>query len=956
MRKTTLLVAVALLAAAPAFPQQTGTIGGSAFDQQGAVLPGVGVTVESPALITARTAVTGPGGAYNFTNLPPGDYSVTFALSGFQTVVQEGVRVTVARTLTVNGTLGISGVEETITVTGDAPVVDVRSATISTNIERELLEAVPTGRNPWVMAGMVPGMVTSRLDVGGSNGMQQYNLEIFGSAPSQKSFRVDGLKVNWPGGHGGSTMQYYGFAMYEEFNFQTSTHSAESDVAGVYMNMVTKSGGNEFSGDVVGLYSNESLQGEAEEQGANPIKRSIDINGTLGGPVVREKAWFFGAYRHWIHDQFIGTPEDFEGAVPLDDNRIRNLMGKITWQASDNDRLAVMAQRNWKQRFHRRDNPYTAVPDEQARFQDQAANNFVASYNRVLGDAALFDVRFGRMWGTTPYILYTEYCGTPVEQYPDAGACTENDISVIDPVRLDQFNADRRGEYWNPNYRNQFDGSLTYFLDTAGGSHNIKVGAQASREGMDRQVFQSGDAYGELDDGVPNRIRINKLPRTEATRTNTWAAYAQDAWTIGNRLTLNFGIRLDGIHGYVPVQSSPDGTWGALSRQLSGGMDIFSVDSEIRGVPDWPMNIGPRVSIAYDLFGDGRAALKGGWGRYYTQIGTRLSDAANPNGSSGAWVGWNDVDGDKLVDVGPSGTLLDSPELDLSRFEGFTGGASTVYDRNANRPYSDDASIGLDMTLGRDVSFSATFHRRLHRDALGERNEARPPSAYDQVTMEAPAGSPQSSYPVYVLKEEYRGLQQTVITTVDILRSTYNGAAFQLQKRFSNRWQMLGGLTVSSHKGTVHDTPYTRRADWNNPNTHTNRLDGSVFSDIPWVVNFAGSYLFPRDIQLAWNYRARAGDPIVPSVRYRGLVQGTQTIYAEERGTNRTESVTKLLDLSLAKTFDLGGSRMELSVDGANLLNSQPARAVNSTLGSRFLSATRRLNPRVVRLSAKLTF
>ena len=402
---------------------------------------------------------------------------------------------------------------------------------------------------------------------GAATGMQQYNLEIFGSAPSQKSFRVDGLKVNWPGGHGGSTMQYYGFGMYEEFNFQTSTHSAESDVAGVHMNMVTKSGGNEFNGDVVGLFSNESLQGEAEEQGANPIKRSIDINGTLGGPVVRDRAWFFGAYRHWIHDQFIGTPEDFEGAVPLDDNRIRNLMGKITWEASGNDRLAIMAQRNWKQRFHRRDSPYTAVPDEQARFQDQAANNFVASYNRVLSDAALFDVRFGRMWGTTPYILYTEYCGTPVEQYPDAGPCTENDISVIDPVRLDQFNADRRGEYWNPNYRNQFNGSLTYFLDSAGGSHNIKIGAQASREGMDRQEFQSGDAYGELEDGVPNRIRLNKLPRTRAERTNTWAAYAQDAWTIGNRLTLNFGVRLDGIHGYVPVQSSPDGNLGsALPR------------------------------------------------------------------------------------------------------------------------------------------------------------------------------------------------------------------------------------------------------------------------------------------------------------------------------------------------------------------------------------------------------
>ena len=120
--------------------------------------------------------------------------------------------------------MGISGVEETVTVTGDAPVVDVRSATVQTNIERELLEAVPTGRNPWVMAGMVPGMVTGRMDVGGSNGMQQYSMEIFGSSASMQSFQVDGLKVNWPGGDGGWTMQYYGFSMYEEFNFQTSTH------------------------------------------------------------------------------------------------------------------------------------------------------------------------------------------------------------------------------------------------------------------------------------------------------------------------------------------------------------------------------------------------------------------------------------------------------------------------------------------------------------------------------------------------------------------------------------------------------------------------------------------------------------------------------------------------------------------------------------------------------------
>ena len=368
MRKTAILVALALLAVAPAFAQQTGTITGTATDEQGAVLPGVTVTVDSAALIAPRTTTTGAGGSYSHPGLPPGAYTVSFALSGFQTLVQEGVRVSVARTLQVNASMGISGVEETVTVTGDAPVVDVRSATVQTNIERELLEAVPTGRNPWVMAGLAPGMVTGQLDVGGSNGMQQYSMEIFGSSASMQSFQVDGLKVNWPGGDGGWTMQYYGFSMYEEFNFQTSTHTAESDTGGVLMNMVVKTGGNEFSGDAIALYNATSLQGEAQEPGANPITKAIDLNGTLGGPIVRDKVWFFTAYRDWVHEQEVSVPADYVGPQPIDDNRIRNLSGKFTVQASDNDRLSVTLQRNWKDRYHRRD----AIPTGRYRMNSPA--------------------------------------------------------------------------------------------------------------------------------------------------------------------------------------------------------------------------------------------------------------------------------------------------------------------------------------------------------------------------------------------------------------------------------------------------------------------------------------------------------------------------------------------------------------------------------------------------------
>ncbi len=952
MHKIPMLVLPTLLMAVSAPAQQTGTVTGTASDEQGAVLPGVAVTVDSDALIAPRSTTTGSGGSYSHPALPPGEYRVTFALSGFQTVIQEGVRVSVARTLEVNATMGLSGVEETVTVTGDAPVVDVRSATIQTNIERELLEAVPTGRNPWVMAGLVPGMVTTRIDVGGSNGMQQYGMEIFGSSATMQSFQVDGLKVNWPGGTGGWTMQYYGFSMYEEFNFQTSTHTAESDTGGVLMNMVVKSGGNEFSGDAIGLYNATDLQGEPAEAGGAPITRSLDLNGTLGGPIVRDRAWFFTAYRHWVHDQEVTVPADYVGATPVDDNRIRNLSGKLTWQASDNDRLFVTLQRNWKQRFHRRDSPYTAVPDDLARFQDQWADNAILSYNRVLGDAALLDLRFGRMWGTTPYILYSEYCGVPVDEYPDARPCTENDISVIDPVRAEQFNADRRGEYWNPNYRNQFNGSLTYYLDTASGSHNFKVGAQASREGMDTRTFKSGDAYGELSDGVPSRINISRTPNFKMERLNTWGAFIQDAWTIGDRLTLNLGVRLDGIYGYVPEQSSPAGTWTALSDQLAG--DIFSVNSEITGLPDWPLNIGPRLSFAYDLFGDGRAALKGGWGRYYTQMGSALPASANPNGGSSAWVGWNDLDGDKLVDIGPSGTLADSPEVDLSKFEGFTGGATTVYDRDANRPYSDDISLGVDMTMGSDVSISATYHRRQHRDSLGVLNRARPPSGYEQSSFSC-SNCPESSYTVYELKDEYRGLQDNVITSIDKLQSNYNGVAVQIQKRFSNRWQLLGGATFSSHRGVPHALPWDN-TDWNNPNREINRLDGAVLTDVPWVFNVAGSYLAPYDIQVGWNYRARAGNPLVSTARATGLVQGSESIYAYERGDERTETITDLLDINLRKGFDLEGVRVEFGADMANIFNSQKADALITGFGSRYLQPSRVLPPRIFRFTAKLLF
>ena len=257
---TVLSLGLLLGAAGTAEAQQTGALSGVVRDAQGGVLPGVTVNLTGEGGVT-RSTVSTEAGLYSLTGLPPGTYAVAYDLTGFTTQTREGVVVQVNRTTRLDMELGVGSLQETITVSGETPVVDVSSTVTQTNISSDLYESIPTGRNPWVMAGLVPGVVTGRLDVGGTEGMQQYNLEAFGSADSQKSFSIDGLKTNWPGGSGGATMQYYGFEMYEEYNMQTASGTAESDVSGVYMNMVTKSGGNRFTSDHNFYFMNDSLQG-----------------------------------------------------------------------------------------------------------------------------------------------------------------------------------------------------------------------------------------------------------------------------------------------------------------------------------------------------------------------------------------------------------------------------------------------------------------------------------------------------------------------------------------------------------------------------------------------------------------------------------------------------------------------------------------------------------------------
>ncbi|MFB0519731.1 MAG: carboxypeptidase regulatory-like domain-containing protein, partial [Acidobacteriota bacterium] len=303
---------------------QTGTITGRVADETGAVLPGVTVTLTSEALITAtKVTTTNEYGVYKFIALPPGSYDVKFELEGFGPSEQRGIKISAYFVARVNVVMTMAALEEVITVTGEAPAVDVSSNVISTSVDRDLLDHIPSGRDIWVIAEQVPGVVQDRYNIGGTESAQQSAGFLHGSQ-AQQEFSFDGLSNNWPGGHGGYVMVYFDYDSFEEVQALTSAAPAEIGTGGLYMNMITKSGGNDFHGTTTFLYEPGSWQGnnvtqEMEDIGittANPVEHIFNFSPTLGGPIIKNKMWFFGSYlRYDINTQILGmlrpdgTPE-----------------------------------------------------------------------------------------------------------------------------------------------------------------------------------------------------------------------------------------------------------------------------------------------------------------------------------------------------------------------------------------------------------------------------------------------------------------------------------------------------------------------------------------------------------------------------------------------------------------------------------------------------------------------
>jgi hypothetical protein len=918
---------------------QTGSIVGVITDDSGAVLPGVLVTLGGERLIGgSQTFTTDASGAYRFDRLPPGDYTVKFELQGFKAIERAGIRVNASFVATVNAKLEVGSLSETITVTGQSPTVDTRSNVQQTVMSQEILEGVPSGRDPWSLAKLIPGVQVATYDVGGTQSMQQSSLSAHGSNTNDVSYNIDGATVNWPGGGGGATMMYYDQGMFEEVNYMTSAIPAEMLAGGVSINMVTKDGGNQWRGNARYNFANDDLQSEnwANTQEVNPnflgnpTKKTYDFNLSGGGSIVRNRVWVNGTYRKWVVNKLVSAKND-DGSQALDDNDLKNYSGKVVMQLTPNNKVTGSYLWNDKIRGHRRDSN-DKIPDIASVVQTNPVQTTQVKYTGIK-DRLVFESNFSVMDGQTNYLYQPD---TPADA-----------IRRIDTSLAEVRYASTREEH-QPNSRHQFDNIFSFGKSGWGGEHLFKAGLQWGRLYYSSDYSVRGDHWVVYNNNVPTAIRQFNTPLVSKNVATVTGFFFQDSWSL-SRLTLNLGGRWDRYVGTLPEQEASGGTFGA--PRVVEKQEVLD-----HSIGVW------RAGASYDLTGNGRTALKASYSRYGLQVGIDRVTAVNPLTVGQRDCPWTDPNGDGR---------FQTSEVNPASCPGFSGGLNTRYADDVKWPYSDEVTAGLETELPGAIRFGAMFYYRTNREQIGQRNTSQPTTAYTPFTVTVPNGpggtgaNPQpTTMTVYNINPAVNALTTNVRDNEPYLDTEYKGVEFTATKRFTNNWQMQAGLTFGQNEGGINATGgQSSTNDLNDPN-NTTFPTGIIGNDSETAFRLSGSYTLPWEISLAGSMIANNGYPFISTYQVtRGaataagvaLTRANQTVLLSSRGDERYPNVT-MFDVRLSRAFRFGSRTFRPQVDFFNITNADQVVSHTVAVGPSYLLPQEILAPRIIRLGFSLDF
>jgi hypothetical protein len=914
----------------------TGTIQGRVADTSGAVLPGVTVTATSDSLLGVQVAVSSETGNYRFPAVPPGVYTLTYELPGFNTIRREGIQITLGFTATVNIEMALATLEETVTVTGASPVIDTTATRVVQNFKLDQLQSIPNGRDMWSLLAVTPAVQMARIDVGGNRAGTQTGFMAYGFE-GQVRVLIEGINTTEGTGAAGF---YFDYSSLEEVFLGTSGQSAEMPNPGVQSQFIAKSGGNRFAGEYYLDWYNNSLQGSnipadviarGIREGSNEIDRYYDTAINVGGPIKRDRVWWFGTYR----TQFNAVAQPNFNFDQTFDTKLWNPVGKVTYQANQNNKLIGYYQ--WGQKVQPTRLPFAAYQydsPEQTFAQDSGSWVWKGEWNGTISDKLYAEVRYGSFGYYFPLIANSNADFF----WQDTG------LGISDGAHQ-RWQLDRE--------RNQATGAMTYFLDTPRGSHTIKVGGEMLREQGWEGRYQAfgGNIDHRYNNGVSNQVQFwlptatavghlragKKGDLTARQALNHDSFFVNDTWATG-RMTVNVGARYDRYHGWLPEQQQLAATTGPVSVPAAtfARVDQFT----------WNQ-FAPRVGAIYDVAGDGRTVVKANYGFYWHNPGVGTGGAANPNtAAKSAAYQWNDVNGDRRWQPGEEGNQLAAS----------LAGAIQL-DPDISAPYTHEASVWVERQLADALGMRAGFVYKTEDDLISLNFQpGRPfesftrPFEFVDIGVDGIRGTADDRVlTFYGIPTADAGSPGTAVMNVDQY-SHAKTAEVSFNKRYSNRWSAsIGGAYT-----WLTDFPNGPQRNPNNPGVEDRTL---------WNFKLTGSYDAAWGIRFSPVVRHQSGANYARTIAITcpglGLVctsagaalnNNGSFAYAEPMNANREDNIW-VFDVRAEKTLNLNArTRARLFLDLFNITNSAAAETITRATGPNYQRPAAILAPRTARL------